>query len=326
MTHLLQADESWLRGLRRARRSVVLTVLGLALIACYVAWKEGYFTPVAYFNFETASSKSLHKGMAVHLSGFKIGQVSSVELQSDRSVRVDIAIFRQYLGFIKADSLVRLEADLQLGADPVLEISGGTPRSLNAEPGATLKFRGQPPLYDQVARVVDRLEPMVENINALLSQARQPQGELQASLRNLADTTGRLQAWLPGFLDRTDATLASLNRASGLASGTLAPLAQPDGDLQSSLRELRATAADLHAALPPLLADLKALSASLRTSAVSLEPAVNRLSSHLPELVEEGRHTTTGAGEVVDAVKDFSLIRRKIDRPPAETVLPTSKP
>jgi ABC-type transporter Mla subunit MlaD len=326
MTPLLEPDDSSARGARRARASVVLTVVAVLAIGSYLAWKEGYFTPVEHFNFQTTSSKSLHNGMAVQLSGFKIGQVSRVELQSDRSVRVEMAVFRQYLGFLRADSEVRLEADLQLGGEPSLEITGGSPRALQAEPGATLRFRGQPQLYDQVVRVVGQLEPMVENITALLDQARQPQSELQVSLRNLAATTSRLQAWMPDFTARTDAMLDTFNRTGGLAANTLTPLARTDGDLQRTLRDLQATAAELRAALPPILGDLKTLSASLRSSAVGIEPSVKRLSSQIPALVEEGRRTTAGAGQVVDAVKDFSLIRRKIDQPPAEPVLPTSKP
>ena len=326
MSDLLQPDPSWSRGVRRARLSVALTALALGALAAYLGWKEGWFTPMESFNFQTTSSRSLHKGMPVHLSGFNIGQVSKVELQSDRSVRVDLAIFRQYLLFIKADSVVRLEPDLPLGGDAALEITGGTYRSLNAAPGATLRFHEQPQLYDQVVRVVTRLEPMVDNLTQLLNQARQPQGDFQRSLHSLAETTAQLDAWMPGFLQRTDAMLARVQRAGGLAGDTLEPLARPDGDLQSALRDLRASAGELRTSLPPLLSDLRALTASLKTSATTLAPAVDRLNHELPDLIDEGRRTTENAGQVVDAVKDFSLIRRKIDRAPPETVLPTSKP
>jgi ABC-type transporter Mla subunit MlaD len=326
MTPLLEPDGSTLRGARRARWSIIVTFAAILAVAAFLGWKEGWFTPVEYFNFQTASSKSLHKGMAVHLSGFKIGQVGRVELQSDRSVRVELAIFRQYLGFLKTDSEVRLEPDLQLGGDAALEITGGTFRSLNAEPGARLKFRGEPQLYDQVVRVVERIEPMVDNFTALLNQARQPQSEFQLALRNLSDTTARVQAWTPGFLTRMDTALAAMDRAGNFAGTTLAPLSQADGDLQASLRDLRATSAELRNSLPPLLADLKAASTSLRASAVALEPAVNRVSAQLPDLIDAGQHTAAGAGEVVDAVKDFSLIRRKVDQTQPQPLLPTSKP
>ncbi|HVU18721.1 MAG TPA: MlaD family protein [Candidatus Didemnitutus sp.] len=326
MTDLLQPDPSWVRGVRRARWSVAATALAILALALFLGWKDGWFTPVAQFNFQTASSKSLHKGMAVHLSGFKIGQVSRVELQSDRSVRVEMEIYRQYLLFIKTDSEVRIEPDLPLAGDTALEITGGTFRSLNAAPGAALRFRGQPQLYDQVVRVVERLEPMVDNLTQLFNQARQPQGDLQMSLHNLADSTGRLQAWMPGFLERTDAALATIHRAGGTAGDAVTPLARSDGDLQTSLREIRASAAELHEALPAVLADLKAITSSLKNSVTALEPAVNQLSSDLPVLVQQGRQTTDSAGQVVDAVKDFSLIRHKVNQPPQETILPTSKP
>jgi hypothetical protein len=42
-------------------------------------------------------------------------------------------------------------------------------------------------------------------------------------------------------------------------------------------------------------------------------------------LIDDGRRTATEAGEVVEAVKNFDLIRRKINEPPrSEPLLPTT--
>jgi ABC-type transporter Mla subunit MlaD len=325
MNPLLQPNPQGQRATRRARRSVVLTAVALVAIGFYLGWKEGYFTPVAHFHFETQSSKSLGKGMAVHLSGFKIGQVSSVELQLDRKVLVDIAIYRQYLGFIKTDSEVRLEAGMPIG-DPALEIIGGPSRADVADPGTELHFHEQPQLFDQLASVVDQIKPTIANFNNLLTQMRHPQGDLQTAMRNLVDTTTRIQAWTPGFIQRSDATLASFKQAGGLATATLSPLMQSDGDLQSSLRNLHATTDELRTALPPLLENLKALSASLRASAVSLEPSVSQIAPKIPALVDESRRTAAGAGEVVEAVKELPLIRGKINQTETQPLLPTTPP
>jgi ABC-type transporter Mla subunit MlaD len=325
MSPLLQSDAASQVALRQARRSVLLTVLAVLALAGYLGWKEGYFTPVEHFHFEAKSSKSLSKGMALHLSGFKIGQVTSVELQADRTVRVELAVYRKFLDFIRTDSEVRLEAGMPIG-DPSLEITGGPSRADIAGAGSQLRYRGQPQLFDQVGAVVEQVEPMIANINALLTQARQPQGELQVALRNLSESTNRLDQWLPGFLERTDATLASFNQTAASANATLAPLAKPEGDLQTTLRELHQTTAELHAALPPLLADLKALSASLRNTATTLEPALAQLAPKLPALAEQGRRTATGAGEVVDAVKELPLIRGKVNQPTVQPLLPTTPP
>lgn len=325
MNPLLQSDAASRMALRRARLSVLLTGVAVLALAGYLGWKEGYFTPVEHFHFEAKSSKSLSKGMALHLSGFKIGQVTSVDLQADRTVRVELAVYRRFLDFIRTDSEVRLEAGMPIG-DASLEITGGPTRAEIAAPGSQLRYRGQPQLFDQVGAIVEQLEPAVANINALLTQARQPQGELQLALRNLAETTSQFEKWLPGFLERSDATLANFNQTATTASATLAPLARPEGDLQTTLRELRQTTTELHAALPPLLADLKALSASLRNTATTLEPALTQLAPKLPALAEQGRRTATGAGEVVDAVKDLPLIRGKVNQPAPQPLLPTTPP
>src|SRR3954469_13309923 len=109
MNPLLQPDAASIRAARAARLSLWLTVAAIVAIAGYLGWKEGLFTPVSHFHFSTASSKSLSKGMPVRLSGFRIGQVSRVELQPDRQVRVDFAVLAPYLGFVKTDSTVRLD-------------------------------------------------------------------------------------------------------------------------------------------------------------------------------------------------------------------------
>ena len=325
MNPLLQSDAASQGTLRRARRSVLLTVVAVLALAGYLGWKEGYFTPVEHFHFSAKSSKSLSKGMAVHLSGFKIGQVASVELQSDRSVRVELAVYRKFLGFLNTNSEVRLEAGAPIG-DPSLEITGGPSHAALAEPESQLRYRDQPQLFDQVGVIVEKIEPMVVSINELLNQARQPQGELQVALRNLSATTAHLETWMPGFLERTDATLVSFNKTASAATSVITPLASPEGDLQKTLHDLHQTSVDLNAALPPLLADLKALSTSLRASATSLEPALAQLAPKLPALAEQGRRTATGAGEVVDAVKDLPLIRGKVNQPVPQPLLPTTPP
>ena len=79
------------------------------------------------------------------------------------------------------------------------------------------------------------------------------------------------------------------------------------------------------AALPPLLLDLKSLSVSLRTSAERLEPAIGDLAAKLPALIDESRRAAAGADEILEAVKEFGLIRRKINQPPAPApLLPTT--
>lgn len=325
MSALLQPENSWFSAMRRARLSVVFTAVALLAAGAYLAWREGYFTPVEHFHFEAKSGKALSKGMPVHLSGFKIGQVTNVELLPDRRVEVELAVFQQYLGFIKTDSEVRLEAGMPIG-DATLEITGGPSRADIAAPGAQLRYREQPQLFDQIGGVVEKIEPIIENLNGLLTQARQPQGELQVALRNLSETTVALNKWMPEFMARADGTLVSITQASGTATSVLTPLAKQDGDLQSALRDVHATTDELRKELPVLLTDLKALAASLRASAASLEPAVGKLAPDLPGLVEEGRRTATGAGEVVDAVKDISLIKRKIDQPAPQPILPTNRP
>ncbi len=150
--------------------------------------------------------------------------------------------------------------------DPLLEIAAGPTGMAIAEPGSELRFRRQLAWSDQVGDVVERAGPMIENMDSLLARARDPDGELQATLRNLAGSSARLESWVPGFLERVDAALVSVTRTSESATRLLTPLAQTDGDLQAALREIRATAAEL----PPILADVRARSPGTKCPGASL--------------------------------------------------------
>lgn len=325
MTPVLQSDAAWQRAIRRARSSVVLTLLMLTGLMLYLGWKEGYLRPMERFHVEAESSRLISPGMAVHLSGFKVGQVSGVELQADRKVRVELAIFTPYLEFIKADSEVVLGAG-GLIEDASLEIVGGAATSPRAVPGAQLRFGRQANLSDQLGETIKRIEPIIAKVDALLAEAQEPGGAWQTTVRSLSRSTDRLDAWIPGFLERVDAALADIDRTGDLANGALLPLARPDGDLQAALRDIRATTEELRAELPPLLRDLRAVSASLRISASALESSAVEIAPRLPDLVDEGTRAAAGAGEVVDVVKDFGPIRGRLDDTAPLPLLPTSPP
>src|SRR5208283_3834900 len=203
MASILRPDAASIRAVRSARWSLYLTLAALIGSGLYLGWKDDWFTPVERFYFQAKSSKSLSKGIAVRLSGFKIGQVGRVELQEDRTVRVELEVFKRYLYLVKSDCVVHVQAGIPIG-DASVEIVGGSGRADAPEPGARLRFVEDPQPMDQIVQFLGRLDPLVDSLNGLFKQASQTQAELQASLRSLSDTTARIQAWTPGFLARTD--------------------------------------------------------------------------------------------------------------------------
>lgn len=325
MKPLLPPDKSWSRRGWRARWSAALTLVLTLAAGLGLAWKEGWFTPVARFHLIAPSSKSLRKGMPLRLSGFKVGQVERLELQADRTVRVDLAIFRQYLPFVRADSEVRIESDLPLG-DASLELVGGGGDAPLAPLGVALRYRAQPPSYDRLLGLAEKLGPLVDNLSAFVADARRPEGELQAALRQAAETSARLHAWLPGFLGRADATVAALQRAARTADDAFGQLTRPEGDLPIALRELRMATAGVREALPPLMLDLKSLSASLLSTAEKIGPSLGEFAPKLPRLVEEAQRAAVNANDVLDAVQDFGLIKRRINAPPPPPALVPTNP
>ena len=163
MASILRPDAASIRAVRSARWSLYLTLAALIGSGLYLGWKDDWFTPVERFYFQAKSSKSLSKGIAVRLSGFKIGQVGRVELQEDRTVRVELEVFKRYLYLVKSDCVVHVQAGIPIG-DASVEIVGGSGRADAPEPGARLRFVEDPQPMDQIVQFLGRLDPLVDSL------------------------------------------------------------------------------------------------------------------------------------------------------------------
>lgn len=229
-------------------------VLALGLLLA-MAVQQGYFSPKSPVRFQTDSGTDLTPGMAVKLSGFKIGEVRRVELDQNAKVDVEMQIEERYLQWIKGDSVATLAREGMIG-DSFISISSGNPGlpALTAED--RLRFVSGSSLGDVAIDVRNRVVPVIDELSVFLKYMNDPKGDIRATFRELHVLSRQLQ----GTRQEMDALLASVNRLA--RDDTPATLAQT----RAALARAESSLAELEKAIP-------ALSAQARHSLAGLDQA-----------------------------------------------------
>lgn len=273
----------------------VLLVLAFLLA---MAVRQGYFSPKTPVRFQADSGTDLRPGMAVKLSGFKIGEVRAVELNQQARVDVEMQIENRYLQWIKGDSVAMLAREGMIG-DSFISVSSGNPAlpALTAED--RLRFVAGSSLGDIALDVRNRVIPVIDELHAFLKYTNDPRGDIRAGFRELHALAVQLQQ----TRKEVDATLAAVNRvAKDDAPATLA-------QTRASLVRAEAALAELEKAIPALssrathsLAQLDAATAAAATTTVragrlmdDTAPRLDRTLAEAEALLRESRAAITAA-------------------------------
>ncbi|HET8730887.1 MAG TPA: MlaD family protein [Moraxellaceae bacterium] len=247
----------------------VLLVLAITLT---MAVRQGYFSPKTRVRFLAESGTDLRPGMAVKLSGFKIGEVSTVELNQQARVDVEMQIETRYLKWIKRDSVATLAREGMIG-DSFISVSSGTPALPPLSTDERLRFVAGSSLGDIAIDVRNRVIPVIDELHRFLSYTNDPKGDIRASFRALHELAVQLQQ----TRKEVDATLVAVNQ-----------LARDDAP--ATLAQTRATLERADASLAALEKSLPELSAQASRSLTQLDAATGA--------------ATTAATQAGDVMKD----------------------
>jgi phospholipid/cholesterol/gamma-HCH transport system substrate-binding protein len=292
------ADSRFQRlGLKLALFIGVGLLLGGGLLLG-LAVRQGYFSPKTPVYFIASSGSDLRPGMAVKLSGFKIGQVHSVELNQRARVDVEMQIEDKYMHWIKSDSVATLAREGMIG-DSFISVTSGNPDlpALAKEDG--LRFVLGSSLGDIAQDVRNRVVPVIDEMHVLLKYANDPEGDVRGSFAALHQLTVDLQKTrqqLEQLLAHAD-TLAGKDVPETLAQ-TRMTLQRADAGLQEIERAVPALNAKAAAALESLNTAAAAATQTATKAEKLLDEATPRLNNTLHEaesLVRDSRSAVNAA-------------------------------
>lgn len=272
-------------------------LLGVGLLLG-LAVRQGYFAAKTPVYFVAQSGSDLRAGMAVKLSGFKIGEVRRVELNQLARVDVEMQIEDKYMQWVKADSVATVAREGMIG-DSFISVSSGNPDLPALTKDDRLRFVLGSSFGDIAQDVRNRVVPVIDEMHVLLKYANDPKGDVRGSFSELH----RLTADLQKTRKQVDQLLAHVDQVA--SKDVPATLEQTRSALQradASLKEIEKAVPALNAKAAASLEALGAAAASATQTAAKAEklmdessPRLNATLAETEALMRESRSAVTAA-------------------------------
>lgn len=273
-------------------------LLGLALLLG-MAVRQGYFSPKTPVYFVADSGTDLRPGMAVRLSGFKIGTVRRVDLNESARVDVEMAIEDRYLKWVKTDSVATLAREGLIG-DSFISVTRGTPSLPALASDDRLRFELGRGLSDIAMDVRNRVVPVIDEMHTLLKYANDPKGDVRQGFVSL----NRLTTELHETRRKIDSVLAGIDQLGREeAPATLAATRQTLERADASLRELEAAIPALKAAASQTLHALTQTADTATRTATETERLVKETAPKLLQVLGETEALMRDSRSAVNAAR-----------------------
>ncbi|MFZ5756941.1 MAG: MlaD family protein [Pseudomonadota bacterium] len=272
---------------------VVLGALASIGLLIGLAYQQGVFSAHTELKVEVPTGIDLRPGMAVKLSGFKIGDVKSVSLNEHAKVDLLIRIEDQYMKWIKADSLASVAREGLIG-DSYLTVTSGNPELTSLKAGESLLFVPTPALADIAQDIRNRALPVIDGLTDMLRYLNDPKGDFRGSMGELR----RLVAELRDTRRQIDRLLADVDKVA--SEDLRRTLANTDRTLATLEKEVTAMSTRTDASLARL-DEATASAAQAADSAAkaidSAAPRVDRLLDEADAAIRESRGLIDGASK-----------------------------
>jgi len=212
----------------------------------------------------------LSEGNPVRISGVTVGAVKDIQLPRDpkaRDVKISLMVDRKYAERIRGDSRARLKKLGLLAGDNYIDITPGSPRFPELDPGSIIPAQRQTNVDQLLASgedVVDNLVQISYSLKNILQRVDRGEG-LLGELTTTPETKQRLTDTVLAMLNKTNAILSHIESGKGLLGKLVyddAYATQLADSLAGSARSLQTITANVqhsfengNGMLPALLSD-----------------------------------------------------------------------
>jgi len=260
---------------------IITSVMILSFIG-YVAYKKGFFAKQQTYTLSSKSGENLTEGMPVVFSGFKIGQIDSLELNSDGLVMIKIKVPDQHIKWIRADSIFILEKPL-IGSARIYIATA----NLNSPPLPETVIPQIVEVNDinnaikNIKPILEKIGSIADNIETLIANLADPDGDLTKILSNTRNVT--VQA--DGILKKVDAMAEKTDEQLYGSQGVLAHVQTILKDLIVKLKKIDPVLDNVHkisADTADTTRDLKILRQDIDSMVADINNVVNDIDKLIP--------------------------------------------
>ncbi len=299
-------------------KTVLFLILATAILVGTVTAglvHQDFFTKTTRLYFFADSAQGISKGMSVQLSGFRIGTVDELSLESSGTVKVRLVINSQYTHFIRQDSEARLFKEALIGAS-IIEISPGTPQIRQVQNDGVLKFNRTKDIADIAPDLAGRIGPILTDIKSITQSINDTDGDFRQTLKSVRRAYAELAEAAVSVNKLTRSSDERLDAIHGRINIVLDRAGANVDKAGTVIDTLGGTLATVDRALPEVLLKLNSALDNAQAASVNARKLSELLSEDLPPAVSEGRGLVQDTREVVQGAKKTWPIRNYV--PPAE--------
>lgn len=296
----------------------------------YIGIKKDLFAKKVTFFVTSNTGEKIERGIPVKLSGFKIGQVTGLNLDNIDYVKIEIEVLEKYYKWFRRDSKIILEQEGIIG-NTYLKLIPGSEYSPALEPGSALKLYkigGLNEIMDKAQPVMDDLKKIVSNVRTLSGQFTDKNGDLQRVIKNLGEITEKINS-REGLVHYVSRDRRPVEKIDGILARAETILADLDGLLKNTNSKVD-NVAEVQDEINTLLREGQEFVKELRAMRKELSPAVsniNAVTSDVREAVEnlkilrmETEHTLHVGTEFIEKLNESWLVGEAEEKKPATSM------
>ncbi len=296
-------------------------------------WKQEWFRGARHYRMTAETSEGLQKGMAVRLSGFRIGKVDAIELVAPGEVAVQVKVFNEYVHFVRTDSQAKVRGENLIG-DRFIELTAGGGSAPQAPEWAEIRIESEPTIGAMVEELKKDFEPILaglggvaDKLPATIDRFDRVIDESHALVVDLRSEDGDLQQ---GFIN--------FNEALAEVKSLVGELREPRNDLMKGIDQFEDATRAMSEHLDSIMTKLDSATGRLDETMAKagdlieetdgvvgrLGEALDEAAPEVPEMVRKGARTVDKADDVMGAVRDMWPIRGGVSRDDGKTLRTSS--
>lgn len=292
---------------------VITSIIALTAVVVFIGLEQDVFSPKTTLYFVTDSGKELNEGIAVKLSGFKIGKVKGLFLEDVAfvRVRVELSINKKYMKWIKKDSKAKMTKEGLIG-EGIIEITPGSQDAMEIEEGAMIDFE-RVGIFEMAEELKAEVKPMLTEIKQIIQYVNDPKADIKQSLsriKNLLDDVSTTKQYVDGLLKTVDKNiLSTTKKIDSLMDSTQQTLTTTDNMLKKIDNDL-----------PYILKKSGNTLENVQKITTDIKNTLGQSSPQIPSILRKGNQIADGTKDLLDSVKKIWPIRSHIKEPKEKTL------
>lgn len=312
MKIIKETDPRFMNIEKKIGMFVLIAVIGIVLVIAFIGIQQDIFTPKTKLYFMADSGKDLNEGLAVKLSGFKIGKVEKLSLDDALRVRVELSIYKEYMKWIKTDSKAKLAKEGLIG-DSIIEITPGSATVAQVADNGMIVFERAKGVGEMAEEVKAEVMPVLTDIKQIIHYVNDPNGDVKQILRNI----NKLSA---GTLTTKDYIDILLKDADKNLNATTAKINSLVDSTKQTLENTDNIVKKLDKGIPDMMDKVNKTLENVHKTSEDIKNATSKTAPQLPSLIGKGNDIADSTKDVLDSVKKTWPLRSYIKDPEEKTL------